>query len=343
MKFKASEIAELVGGEVEGNKDIIIHDFSKIEQGSEGTLTFLSNPKYEEFIYNTKASVALVNKDFTPSQSLPIALTLIRVENAYEKLAQLLSLYNEFKSEKKGIENPSFIDPSATIGKDVYIGAFSYLGPNVKIGDGVQIHPGSYVGANSIIDNNVILFPGVKIYHNIQIGKYCVLHAGAVVGSDGFGFAPNSSNEYKKIPQVGNVIIKDYVEIGANTTIDRATIGSTVIEKGVKLDNLVQIAHNVEIGENTVIAAQTGIAGSTKIGRDVMIGGQVGINGHITITDGTKIAAQSGVAKSINQPSKIIQGSPALDIGNFTRSYVLFKNLPKLKKQVENLERKINS
>ncbi len=343
MKFKASEIAELVSGEVEGNNDVIIHDFSKIEQGREGTLTFLANPKYEEFIYNTKASVALVNKDFTPSQPLPIALTLIRVENAYEKLAHLLSLYNEFKSEKKGIENPSFIDPSATIGKDVYIGAFSYLGPNVKIGDGVQIHPGSYVGANSTIDNNVILFPGVKIYHNIQIGKYCVLHAGAVVGSDGFGFAPNSSNEYKKIPQVGNVIIKDYVEIGANTTIDRATIGSTVIEKGVKLDNLVQIAHNVEIGENTVIAAQTGIAGSTKIGRDVMIGGQVGINGHITITDGTKIAAQSGVAKSINQPNKIIQGSPSLDIGNFTRSYVLFKNLPKLKQQVENLERKINS
>ena len=201
MKFKASEIAELVCVEVEGNNDVIIHDFSKIEQGREGTLTFLANPKYEEFIYNTKASVALVNKDFTPSQPLPTALTLIRVENAYEKLAHLLSLYNEFKSEKKGIENPSFIDPSATIGKDVYIGAFSYLGPNVKIGDGVQIHPGSYVGANSTIDNNVILFPGVKIYHNIQIGKYCVLHAGAVVGSDGFGFAPNSSNEYKKIPQ----------------------------------------------------------------------------------------------------------------------------------------------
>lgn len=343
MKFKAREIAELVGGEVEGNEDVIINDFSKIEQGIKGTLTFLANPKYEEFIYQTKASVALVNKDFSPRQPLPSNLTLIRVENAYEKLAHLLTLYNELKSEKKGVETPCFIDPSATIGKDVYIGAFSYLGPNVKIGDGVQIHPGSYVGANSIIDNDTILFPGVKIYHNTQLGKYCVLHAGVVVGSDGFGFAPNSSNEYKKVPQVGNVIIKDHVEIGANTTIDRATIGSTVIEKGVKLDNLVQIAHNVEIGENTVIAAQTGIAGSTKIGKDVMIGGQVGINGHISIIDGTKIAAQSGVAKSINQPNKTLQGTPALDIGNFTRSYVLFKNLPKLRQQVEKLESKINS
>ena len=343
MKFKAREIADLVGGEVVGNEDVVINDFSKIEQGREGTLTFLSNPKYEEFIYRTKASVALVNKDFTPSQSLPNALTLIKVENAYEKLAYLLSLYNEFITEKRGVEDPCFIDPSATIGKDVYIGAFSYIGPNVKIGDGVQIHPGSYIGANSTIDINVVLFAGVKIYHNIQIGKHCVIHAGVVIGSDGFGFAPNSSNEYKKVPQVGNVIIKDHVEIGANTTIDRATIGSTVIKKGVKLDNLVQIAHNVEIGENTVIAAQTGIAGSTKIGKDVMIGGQVGINGHISIADGTKIAAQSGVAKSINTPNKIIQGTPALDIGNFNRSYVLFKNLPKLRQQVEKLESKINS
>ncbi len=340
MNFKAIEIAKLVGGEVEGDEEILINDFSKIEQGGEGTLTFLANPKYEEFIYKTTASVALVNKNFHPNLPLPSTLTLIRVENAYEKLAYLLSLYNTIEKEKKGIEEPCFIDPTATIGEEVYIGAFSYLGANVKIGDGVQIYPGTYIGANSTIDNNVILFAGVKIYQNIQIGKNCILHAGVVVGSDGFGFAPNSSNEYKKVPQVGNVIIKDHVEIGANTTIDRATIGSTVLENGVKLDNLVQIAHNVEIGENTVIAAQSGIAGSTKIGKNVMIGGQVGINGHITIADGTKIAAQSGVAKTIKQPNTILQGSPAFDIGNFSRSYVLFKNLPKLRQQIENLENK---
>ena len=343
MEFSAKDIAKLVSGEIEGDETVLINDFSKIDQGKSGTLSFLANPKYEEFIYTTKASVVLVNQDFSPSQPLSSTLTLIRVDNAYEKLAQLLSLYNSINQEKQGVEEPSFIDPTATIGNNVYIGAFCYIGKNAIIADGVKLYPNTYIGENTTIEKDTILFSGVKVYHNCNIGKQCILHAGVVVGSDGFGFAPNNANEYKKVPQVGNVVIQDFVEIGSNTTIDRATLGSTIIGKGVKLDNLVQIAHNVEVGENTVIAAQTGIAGSTKIGKDVMIGGQVGIVGHITIADGTKIAAQSGIAKSIKQSEKIVQGSPAYDIGDYTRSYVLFKNLPKLRKQIIALEKAIKS
>ena len=341
MKFTANQIAELVSGTVVGDTEVTVSDFSKIEEASSGTLTFLANPKYEEYIYNTKASIVLVNSDFTPSNNLPSNLTLIKVENAYESLAKLLQIYEDMNQQNEGIEEPVFIHPTAKIGKSVYIGAFSHIGANTVIGDNCQIFSHCHIGNDSVIGEGSKLFAGVKVYNKIKIGINCTIHSGAVIGSDGFGFAPNKDNEYQKVPQIGNVIIHDYVEIGANTTIDRATMGSTVIGKGVKLDNLVQIAHNVEIGANTVIAAQTGVAGSTKIGKDVMIGGQVGIVGHIKIADGTKIAAQSGIGGNMIEENQIVQGSPAFFIGDFKRSYVLFKNLPALRNQIKDLEDQI--
>jgi UDP-3-O-[3-hydroxymyristoyl] glucosamine N-acyltransferase len=341
MKFTANQIAELVSGTIVGSTDVTVSDFSKIEEASSGTLTFLANPKYEEYIYATKASIALVNSDFTPTNDLPSNLTLIKVENAYESLAKLLQIYEDMNQQNEGIEDPVFIHPTAKIGKSVYIGAFSHVGANAVIGDNCQIFPHCHIGNDSVLGKGSKLFSGVKIYNKIKIGISCTIHSGAVIGSDGFGFAPNKDNEYQKVPQIGNVIICDHVEIGANTTIDRATMGSTIIGKGVKLDNLVQIAHNVEIGENTVIAAQTGVAGSTKIGRDVMIGGQVGIVGHIKIADGTKIAAQSGIGGNMTEENQIVQGSPAFFIGDFKRSYVLFKNLPELRNQIKDLEDQI--
>ena len=335
MEFTANQIAELVKGKVEGDSNASVSDFSKIEDARPGTLTFLANPKYESHIYNTKATIALVNDTFSASEELPKDLTLIKVKNAYESLAQLLRLYDEVNNQNEGIDDQVFIHPSAKIGESVYIGA------NVVIGDNCQIYPNSHIGNYSKIGAGSKLFAGAKIYHNIQIGNKCILHAGVVIGSDGFGFAPNKENEYQKVPQIGNVIIEDHVEVGANTTIDRATIGSTIIRKGAKLDNLVQIAHNVEIGKNSVIAAQTGVAGSTKIGSDVMIGGQVGIVGHIKIANGTKIAAQSGVAKEIKRENTIIQGSPSMPIGDYQRSYVLFRNLPNLRQQIIEINAKL--
>jgi UDP-3-O-[3-hydroxymyristoyl] glucosamine N-acyltransferase len=343
MEFTAEQIAQLLGGTIEGNAQQRVSDMAKIEEGKPGTITFLANPKYEEFIYTTEASIALVNTTFQPTQPIPHTLTLIRVEDAYQCLTKLLAFYDQLNTQVAGIEQPSFIHESAQIGEGVYIGAFAYIGKNVKLGNNVKIYPHSYVGDGAQIGNHSTLFSGVKVYHNCQIGQQCTLHSGVIIGSDGFGFAPNSANNYQKVPQIGNVILEDYVEIGSNTTIDRATMGSTIIRKGVKLDNLIQVAHNVEIGENTVIAAQTGVAGSTKIGKNVMIGGQVGIVGHLKIADGVKIAAQSGIGQDILEENSIVQGSPAFGIGDYKRSYVLFKNLPKLKDQLTAIEKKLSN
>ena len=342
MKFTATQIADIINGTIEGDINSTVNDFSRIEEAQAGTLTFLANPKYEPLIYKTKASIALVNSSFIPSEPLPEKLTLIKVENAYESLAQLLRIYDEFSNNNLiGIEDPVFIHPSAKIGESVYIGAFSYIGENAIIGDNCQIYSHCHIGKDAVLGEGSKFFSGVKVYSKTKIGINCTIHSGAVIGSDGFGFAPNKENEYQKVPQIGNVVINDYVEIGANTTIDRATIGSTIIGNGVKIDNLVQIAHNVEIGTNTVIAAQTGVAGSTKIGDDVMIGGQVGVVGHIKIANGTKIAAQSGVGNSITENNQIIQGSPAFEIGDYKRSYVLFKSLPKLRQQILEINSKL--
>lgn len=341
MEFTAKQIAQLIGGTIEGNPDAVVNKLSKIEEGEKGGLSFLANPQYTPYIYTTDASIVIVNKDFIPEKSLKDNCTLIRVENAYQAFTKLLEVYSKLQRDKKGIENGCYIDKSASIGADVYIAATAYIGANCKIGNNVKIYPQVYVGDNVEIGDNTTLFPGVKIYSDCKIGKDCMLHSGVVIGGDGFGFTPNSENNYHKVPQIGNVIIEDFVEIGANTTIDRATLGSTIIRKGVKLDNLIQIAHNVEIGENTVIAAQTGIAGSTKIGKDCMIGGQVGIVGHITIADKVKIAAQSGIGASITEEGLIVQGSPAFSIGDYKRSYVVFRNLPELNEKIKQLEKLI--
>ncbi len=342
MEFTAEQIADLLKGKVEGDATTRVSDMAKIEEGSPGTITFLANDKYEEYIYSTKASIALVSNTFKPKKELPKTLTLIKVANAYESLAQLLAYYDEINNQKSGIENPSFISKSVKLGKNVYVGAFSYLGEETVIGDGVKIYPNTYIGDNVTIGSETCIYAGVKVYAKSKIGNFCTIHSGAIIGSDGFGFIPNAENNYQKIPQIGNVIVEDYVEIGSNTTVDRATMGSTIIRKGAKIDNLIQIAHNVEIGENTVIAAQTGIAGSTKIGKDVMIGGQVGVVGHIKIADGVKIAAQSGIGNSLMKENQIVQGSPAFSIGDYKRAYVLFRSLPKLKQQIDSVQKDIN-
>ncbi|MCB9188535.1 MAG: UDP-3-O-(3-hydroxymyristoyl)glucosamine N-acyltransferase [Flavobacteriales bacterium] len=342
MKFTAEQIAQLLGGRVEGNKEAIVHDMAKIEEATEGTITFLANPKYEDYIYSTGASIALVNETFQAARSLPESLTLIRVENAYQCLTKLLAYYDQLSNDKTGVEQPSFIDDSAELGDNCYVGAFAYVGKNVVIGNNVKIYPHVYIGDGARIGDNVTLFSGVKIYHKCELGKGCTIHSGAIIGSDGFGFAPSAANNYQKVPQIGNVVLEDFVEVGSNTTIDRATMGSTVIRKGVKLDNLIQVAHNVEIGENTVIAAQTGIAGSTKLGKNMMIGGQVGIVGHLKLADGVKIAAQSGIGQDILEENSIVQGSPAFGIGDYKRSYVLFRSLPRLREQILDLQKKIN-
>lgn len=328
MEFTAAKLAEVLKGKVDGDPAVKVNKLSKIEEGTPGSLSFLANPKYTDFIYDTKASVVIVNSDFTPAK--PVSATLIRVPNAYESFAALLEMYQAVRNSKKGIEQPSFIASTAKIGDDCYVAAFSYIGENVQIGRNVRIYPHAFIGDNCRIGDNTVINAGVKIYNDCVIGKECTLHSGVIIGADGFGFTPNAENNYKKVPQTGNVVIEDHVEIGSNTTVDRATLGSTVIRKGVKLDNLIQIAHNVEIGENTVIAAQTGIAGSTRIGKNCMIGGQVGIVGHLTIANGVKIAAQSGVGHSITIENEIVQGSPAFNIGDYKRSYVLFRKLPEL-------------
>ncbi|NAS30531.1 UDP-3-O-(3-hydroxymyristoyl)glucosamine N-acyltransferase [Flavobacteriaceae bacterium R38] len=336
MKFTATQIAGILEGDIIGDPDIEVSKLSKIEEGTEGSLTFLANPKYKPYIYTTKASITIVNKDFESESDLDT--TLILVEDAYKSFSTLLEYYNKVKLNKTGIEQPSFIADSVVLGENVYVGAFTYLGENVQIGKNVKIYPNVYIGDNAVIGDDAVIFAGAKIYSESIIGNYCVIHSGAIVGADGFGFAPDENGAFKKVPQTGNVILEDHVDIGAGTTIDRATLGSTIIRKGVKLDNQIQIAHNVEIGENTVIAAQTGIAGSTKIGKNCMIGGQVGIVGHITIGDGVRIQAQSGIGRNVKD-LEVLQGSPALNYGDYNKSYVYFKNLPKLANKINKLDK----
>ncbi len=338
MEFTAKQIAALLKGTVEGDQDASVSVLSKIEEGSAGSLSFLSNPLYTPFIYETEASVVIVNNNLTLEKPVKKTCTLIRVEDPYSSFAKLLELYDQTRQSKKGIEQPSFISASAKHGADCYIGAFAYIGENVRIGNHVKIYPQCYIGDNASIGDNTTLYAGVKVYHDCVIGTDCTIHASTVIGSDGFGFAPNSENNYKKVPQIGNVVIGDHVEIGSNTSIDRATMGSTIIHKGVKLDNLIQIAHNVEIGENTVMAGGVFIAGSTKIGKNVMIGGQAGVIGHLKVADGVKIAGQSGVGSNIEKEGEIVQGSPAFPIGDYKRSYVLFRGLQKLNDRIRTLE-----
>lgn len=336
MKFTAGQIAGILEGTVEGNERVEVSRLSKIEEGTKGSLTFLSNPKYTQYVYSTEASIIIVNNNFVSENR--ISSTLIRVENAYKAFSQLLDYYNQVKMNKQGIEDPVFVSKSATYGKDIYIGAFSYIGDNARIGDNVKIYPNAYIGDNVVLGNNVVVFSGAKIYSECVVGDNCVIHSGVILGADGFGFTPNENGEYTKVPQTGNVILEDNVDVGAGTTIDRATLGSTIIRKGVKLDNQIQIAHNVEIGENTVIAAQTGIAGSTKIGKNCMIGGQVGIVGHITIGDNVRIQAQSGIGRNVKD-NETLQGSPALNYGDYNKSYVHFKNLPKIVDRINSIEK----
>lgn len=336
MIFKAKQIAEVLNGEVVGDPAAQVHSLSKIDEGFEGSITFLSNPKYNSHIYTTKASIVIVNNSFAPIK--PLNLTMVKVDNAYSAFTTLLEYYNLAKNNKVGLESPVFISSTASYGKGVYIGAFSHIGNNVTIGDNVKIYPHSYIGDNVKIGSNSILFSGVKVYFDCIIGSNCYINSGAVIGADGFGFSPDENGVYKKIPQIGNVIIEDNVDVGASTTIDRATLGSTIVKKGVKLDNQVQVAHNVVIGENTVIAALSGIAGSTKIGSNCQIGGQVGIAGHISIGDNVKIVGQSGVTKSI-KANQTINGKPAFNNSDFNKSYVHFKNLPKIIKDFHLLEK----
>ena len=329
MKFTAEQIAGILEGTVIGDSNVEVSTLSKIEEGKKGSLTFLANPKYKSYIYSTAASITIVNNDFEPEEEL--ATTLIKVDDAYKAFTKLLEYYNQIKLNKSGIENPSFISESAKTGENLYIGAFSYVGDNVKIGNNVKIFPNSYIGDNVVIGNNSIVFSGGKIYSECIIGNNCVINSGAIIGADGFGFTPDENGVYSKVPQIGNVVIEDDVDIGAATTIDRATLGSTIIRKGVKLDNQIQIAHNVEIGKNTVIAAQTGIAGSTKIGENCQIGGQVGVAGHLTI----------GIGRNIKD-NEVLQGSPSFGYSDWNKSYVYFKNLPKIVKTINNLEKKVN-
>jgi UDP-3-O-[3-hydroxymyristoyl] glucosamine N-acyltransferase len=341
MEFKASTIAGFLKGEIEGNPEAKVNTIAKIEEGHEGALSFLANPKYEHYIYTTNSTIVLVNKTFVPTAK--ISATLIRVDNAYESFASLLRLVDQARPRKMGIHPTAVIEPSAQIGNDVYIGPYAYIGDNCQIGDSCSVYPNVYIGDNTKLGAKCILYPGVKIYHECLLGEGCIIHAGSVIGSDGFGFAPQSENEYMKIPQLGNVILEDHVEIGANVTIDRATMGSTIIRKGVKLDNLIQIGHNVEVGENTVMAAQTGIAGSSKVGKNCMFGGQVGIAGHIKIANGTKIGAQAGILGEIKEENTAIIGSPAFEIRQYMKSSVLFKRLPDMKAKLDTLEKEVEA
>jgi UDP-3-O-[3-hydroxymyristoyl] glucosamine N-acyltransferase len=341
MEFTAATIAGFLKGEIEGNPDIKVNTIAKIEEGQSGALSFLANPKYEHYIYETKSSVVLVNKSFVPAAK--IDATLIRVENSYEAFASLLRLVDQARPRKKGIHPTAVIEASAKVGSDVFIGPYVYIGDNCVVGDGCSIYPQVYIGDNTKLGNNCTINPGVKIYHDCLLGEGCIIHAGTVIGSDGFGFAPQSDSEFMKIPQLGNVVLEDHVEIGANVTIDRATMGSTIIRKGVKLDNLIQIGHNVEVGENSVMAAQTGISGSTKVGKNCMFGGQVGLAGHLKIANGTKIGAQGGILGNIKEENTAIIGSPAIEIRNFMKSSVIFKKLPDVMLKIDSLEKEIES
>ena len=340
MEFSAEQIAGILNGSVEGNPEVTVKGLSKIEEGSEGTLAFLSNPKYEEYIYVTNASICIVNKTFTPSKAIPSTLTLVKVDDAYSCFAKLLEFYDQMRKKQPKIESPSFIAESAKIGNDIYLGAFSYISDNAVIGDNVILYPNVFIGENVKIGNNCTIHPGASIYNDCILGDNCTIHAGTIIGADGFGFAPNENGEFSKIPQIGNVILEDNVEIGSNCTIDRATMGSTIIRKGVKLDNLIQVAHNVEIGKNTVMASQVGVAGSTKIGENVMIGGQAGISGHIHIANGTKIVAQSGIPNTVKKADTLM-GSPGIPLEDFKKSYFGFRKLPQILKRLQEIETKI--
>ena len=342
MQFTVLQIAQILGGEIEGEATAFINNLGKIQDAKAGDIAFLANPKYENFIYTTQATAVIVSKDFQAKQAISAAL--IRVADAYLAFTKLLETYEKMISAaKKGIENPSFIHETATLEQDLYIGAFAYIGEKVKIGKQSKIYPHTYIAENVVIGENTIIYAGAKIYKNCVIGNNCIIHAGAVIGSDGFGFAPQADGSFQTIPQIGNVVIEDNVSIGANTTIDRATMGSTIIKKGAKIDNLVQIAHNVVVGENTVIAAQAGIAGSTEIGKNCMLGGQVGLAGHIKIANKTSIGAQSGLGGNIEEEGLQLQGSPAFAVKDFYKTYAVFKKLPELYKQVNALERKLQN
>jgi len=337
MQFTALELSLLLNGTVEGDPLVSVNQLAKIEDAKTGSLSFLANPKYEQYLYSTDASIVIVNNDLV--LTAPTNATLIRVENAYSAFSVLLEKYNTLKLNKTGIEQPCFIHPSAQIGKNVYIGSFAYIGPNVKIGNNCKIYPNTYIADDVIIANDVTLFSGVKIYFDCVIGNNVIIHSGTIIGADGFGFAPVGDGTYSKISQIGNVIIEDDVEIGSNTTVDRATMGSTIIRRGVKLDNLIQIAHNVEIGANTVVAAQTGISGSTKVGENCIVGGQVGIVGHLSIAKGTQIQAQAGIGRNITEEGKKWAGSPAVPFSDNMRSVIVLQRLPELEKRVIELEK----
>lgn len=338
MKFSARQIADVIDGKIEGDADRIVSGLSKIEQGEAGTLSFLAHPKYEEFIYSTRASIVIVNASFAPRQVLPEQCTLIRVPDAYAAFSALLELYDKAVAPSPRIDPLSFVDSSASIGEEVYIGAFTSIGKNVVIHDGVHVYPNCSIGDNVTVDKNTVIYSGVHIYRDCRIGKSCTIHSGAVIGADGFGFAPDAANQYQRVPQIGHVVLEDNVSVGANTTIDRATLGTTTVERGVKLDNLVQIGHNVVVGKNTVIAAQTGVAGSTRLGENMMIGGQVGIVGHIEIAEGVKIGAQSGVGKTIRKAGETVLGSPAYAIEDYKKSYLGFRKLPSILERLNALE-----
>ena len=338
MKFKAADIAKLLNGEVEGNPNAEVWTLSKIEEGADGSISFLANPKYEEHIYTTQSTVVIVNKTFKPSQ--PINTNLIVVEDAYHSFTQLLQHYNTIKNNKTGIEEFARVSESATLGDNVYVGSFSYIAENVKLGNNVKVYPNCTIGDNVVIGDNTIIYSGTQIYDGCEIGQDCILHSNVVIGSDGFGFAPTADGSFEKIPQIGNVIIEDKVEIGSGSTIDRATMGSTVIKKGVKLDNQIQIAHNVVIGENTVIASQSGVAGSTKVGKNCMIGGQVGIAGHLKIGDFVQVQAQSGINSNIKDGQQLY-GSPAINASDFRKSYVYFRKFPEIVKRLDQVEKNI--
>lgn len=340
MEFSAKQIAALLSGSIEGNEEVFVSDVAKIEEGRKGTLSFLANPKYTPYIYETESSIVIVNRDFVAEKA--VKATLIRVEDAYSSFARLLELYQQLKNDKKGISSLAFIASGASLGDDVYVGEFAFVGEKTTLGNGVKIYPQVYIGDRCFVGEGSVLYPGVKLYEGTVVGKNCIVHAGCVIGSDGFGFAPQSDKTYKKVPQTGNVIIEDNVELGANTTIDRATLGSTIVRKGVKLDNLIQVAHNVEIGENTVIAALTGISGSTKIGAGCMFGGQVGLAGHLTIADEVKVGAQAGIASHVKEKGQVIIGTPAIPILDFKRASVHFKNLDSIVKNLRELEARVN-
>ena len=340
MEFTAEQIAGILGGIVEGNPQATVNGLAKIEEGQPGALSFLSNPKYEEYIYVTLSSICIVNKTFTPTKEIPATLTLVKVDDAYACFAKLLEVYSQMSKKSPKIENPSFISDTASVGEGLYLGAFAYIGENAKIGNNVSIYPNAYIGDNVEIGEGSIIHPGASIYTDCKIGKNCIIHAGVIIGADGFGFVPDANGEYQKVPQIGNVILEDNVEVGSNSTIDRATMGSTIIRKGVKIDNLCQIAHNVEIGKNTAMAAQVGIAGSAKIGENVMIGGQAGISGHLFIADGAKIVAQSGIPSSVKKADTLM-GSPGIPLEDFKKSYYGFRKLPFILNKINEMDKKI--